>query len=232
MKKYIFLFLLCVLGVLSSCQDDVIFNNPAFQATINNEVWKANLKSAIKERSGVMVIKGTSQYDNLELNISSSNVGTYKLGTVNQSNVASFYPVNNEDVFYSTGITEGSVNEIKLTNGGTGYTTASIVSTSGGSGTGLKVNITAGSNGVITKVEINVPGTDYLPGDVITVVAGNNNASFAVVSVSKSNGEIVITENTGATISGTFKFIAFDETTKDLISCREGVFYKLPITTN
>jgi len=232
MKKYLFLFI-GSLGILTSCQDDITFNSPAFQAIVNNETWKANLKNAIIERSGAITIKGTSQYDNLELNISSSNVGSYKLGTVNQMNMASFYPINtNEDTFYSTGIIKGSVNEVKLVNGGTGYATASIVTTTGGSGTGLKVNITAGSNGIINKVEINVPGNDYLPGDVITIVGGNNNASFMVVSVSKSNGEIVITENTGTTISGTFKFVAFDEITKDVISCREGVFYKLPITTN
>jgi Family of unknown function (DUF6252) len=231
MKKLLFL-VVTVFCTLLSCQDDVTFNNPAFQAVINNELWKANFKSAILDRSGAIIIKGTSQFDNLELNIASSAVGTYKLGTVNQNTMATFFPIKGGAPAYSTGITKGSANSVTLINNGSGYSSGFIVPTTGGSGTGLKVDVVANTNGQITEVKINVPGIDYLPGDIITITGGNVDAQFTIGTTSKSNGEIIITENTGSTITGNFKFIAYDELTKDIISCREGVFYKLPITTN
>ena len=224
-------FLAIVLVVISliSCQDDVTFNNPGFQATINNESWKANTKSITKDRSGSLLIKGTSPYYSLELSVESGAVGTYKLGTTNLSNYANYYPVSNPDAFFKTGITAAPVSSVKLLNGGTGYVTSSIVTTTGGSGTGLKVNVIANANGIITGVEVNVAGDNYVPGDIIAIVGGNNDAQFEVVSVSKSGGEIVITENTGSTVSGTFKFLAFNSLNDKVVSCREGVFYKLPI---
>ena len=59
---------------------------------------------------------------------------------------------------------------ISLTAGGTGYTTATNVPTSGGHGSGLTVNITA-SGGVIQTAVIDNPGNGlYQSGDAITVV--------------------------------------------------------------
>jgi Family of unknown function (DUF6252) len=227
-----FLILLLSTLFLVSCQDDVKFNNPGFQATINNELWKANpnITKVTRDLSGVLVIKGTSGFYDLELNVASDAVGTYVLGTTNQSNLVNYSPINTIDTFYTTGITKAPVSTVNLVNGGTGYISASAVSTTGGSGTELKVNVVANSNGVITGVEVSVSGNDYIPGDIITIVGGNNDAKFEVVSVSKSGGEIVITENTGTTISGNFKFLAFDQMTNQVVSCRDGVFYKLPIT--
>lgn len=227
MKKILAIFWASI--ALVSCQDDVSFNNPGYQATINNELWKANIKSVTKSRSGSLLIKGTSPYYNLELTVESGVVGTYKLGTTNLANFANYYPINSVDTFYTTDLTTAPVSSVKILNGGSGYSTSSIVSTTGGSGTGLKVNIVANPNGVITEVQVNVAGKDYIPGDIITINGGNNDAQIEVVSVTKSSGEIIITENNGATISGTFKFLAFDSKTEDVISCRDGVFYKLPI---
>lgn len=227
MKKFFILF--AVFATLVSCQDDVTFNNPGFQATVNNSLWKATSSTVTSTGAGSVLLKGTSTTHVLELNLESSAVGTYVLGTDNQSNLAKYYSIKNVDKYYSTGLTEAPVSSVVLTAGGTGYASASLVSTTGGTGTGLKVNIIANLNGVVTAVEVNVAGEGYVPGDIVTINGGNNNAQFKVVSVSKSSGEVVITENTGATISGTFKFTAFEETTGNVVSCREGVFYKLPV---
>jgi len=55
-----------------------------------------------------------------------------------------------------------------ITLGGTGYLTAAgVTTTSGGSGTGLTVNITA-SAGVVTAVTISAGGTGYAANEVIT----------------------------------------------------------------
>ena len=62
---------------------------------------------------------------------------------------------------------------------GTGYTTAAAVATTGGSGTGLTVDITA-SIGSVQTVAVNVAGAGYLNGDLITITGGNANAVFRV----------------------------------------------------
>ena len=67
-----------------------------------------------------------------------------------------------------------------ITEGGTGYTeNESEVSTTGGSGTGLKVNTTVFSDAVI-EVSIDTPGTGYVTGDEITISSGNGNAKFII----------------------------------------------------
>jgi len=69
--------------------------------------------------------------------------------------------------------------------GGTGYTTASGLATTGGSGTGCTVNIVAGS-GIVTGVVIASGGSNYQVGDVLTVVqAGGSAATFTVVTIDK-----------------------------------------------
>tara|TARA_R110000803_G_scaffold198237_1_gene261936 strand:- start:49 stop:588 length:540 start_codon:yes stop_codon:yes gene_type:complete len=62
---------------------------------------------------------------------------------------------------------------------GTGYATAAAVATTGGSGTGLTVDITA-SIGSVQTVAVNVAGAGYLNGDLITITGGNANAVFRV----------------------------------------------------
>lgn len=60
---------------------------------------------------------------------------------------------------------------ISLTSGGTGYTTGTNVATSGGSGSGLSVNITEIA-GIITFASIDVAGIGYSVGDVVTIAGG------------------------------------------------------------
>tara|TARA_B110000908_G_C10187116_1_gene418531 strand:+ start:19 stop:564 length:546 start_codon:yes stop_codon:yes gene_type:complete len=65
---------------------------------------------------------------------------------------------------------------------GTGYTTAAAVATTGGSGTGLTVDITV-SSGSVQAVAVNVAGTGYLNGDLITITGGDTNAVFRVEAI-------------------------------------------------
>ena len=77
----------------------------------------------------------------------------------------------------------GQVTGTKITEGGTGYSTDTNVSTTGGSGTGLTVDITAPS-GPITAISINDAGLGYKTGDVIRVDGGTTGCDFTVVSIS------------------------------------------------
>lgn len=227
MKK-IAVFILISLSFIS-CNKEVEFNNPGFQGVIGSVAWNATTQTAVKTTSGGLVLTGYGPTGTLVLNTSTTAVGTYKLGTTNQLNNASFSPESNYRIEYTTGITSAPAYEISLLTGGTGYTTSDIVATSGGSGTGLKLNCVANASGVITSVTVNTRGDNYKAGDVVTILGGNANARVVIQNVEDSNGEIKITENTGATISGSFKFTAFDALTNQVTSCRDGFFYKIPL---
>jgi hypothetical protein len=227
MKKII--LMLSFVTTLVSCQSEVEFNDPAFQGRINNETWKATIKSA-KIEGGQLVLEGTSAQYGLVLRAISANAGTYYLGTSEQTSKAVLDPVNGSDArVYTTGITSGPAYALTLANFGTGYVTSSMVSTTGGTGSGLKVNIETNAGGGVTKVSINTPGTGYKPGDLVTIASGNNNSNFLIKTVANSNGEIVITKNANGLISGKFKFTAFDAASGDVASCKDGVFYNMPI---
>jgi hypothetical protein len=228
MKKITFLFSLFI--IITSCQKEVEFNNPSLQASINSIFWRSNSTKATKASNGSIELFGRGQSGDLTLKIGSGSIGTYELGTTNQNNLVSFVQTGNNAGNYSTGLNKNAAHQISLSTGGTGYTSSIAVPTTGGSGTGLKVATTANASGVITTIEIATSGTDYLPGDIVTISGGNQNAQLLITKVANSNGQITITENTGTTISGNFSFIAFDNVTKQTVSCRDGVFYKLPIT--
>ena len=69
---------------------------------------------------------------------------------------------------------------IEITAGGTGYTTGSGVATTGGTGTGLTVDIVADA-GVITDINIADQGDGaYLDGEELTVTTGGADATFTI----------------------------------------------------
>ena len=71
-------------------------------------------------------------------------------------------------------------------SGGTGYTYDAnpvYAGTIGGSGTGLEVEyVTNTSDQVVSIASIQVPGSGYLNGDLITINDGDGNAVFRVVA--------------------------------------------------
>jgi hypothetical protein len=68
---------------------------------------------------------------------------------------------------------------ITLTNAGTGYTTATGVTTTGGTGTGLTLDITD-TGGLITDADIDTAGTGYKVNDVIVIDGGNDDAEISI----------------------------------------------------
>jgi hypothetical protein len=84
-----------------------------------------------------------------------------------------FYPLYDYDMYRPT--------VSAITASGTAYTTANNIPTTGGSGTGMIVNITAVA-GSVTNVDILAPGAGYTTGDVITIFAGNLDATFTLIA--------------------------------------------------
>ena len=68
-------------------------------------------------------------------------------------------------------------------SGGAGYSDAVCVATTGGSGTGLLVNITT-AGGVVTAVTICDPGVGYMVGQTINITGGDGAATFTVDAAS------------------------------------------------
>lgn len=106
MKK-IFYFL-SLLFILSSCTEDIKFNNPAFQGLKDNIFWRSNGYVANSATNGNIVIEGTLGYEKVILQIPSSAVQTYVLGIDNVA-IASYsntFPGQLEE--FSTGENKGN----------------------------------------------------------------------------------------------------------------------------
>lgn len=254
MEKYIekmkrFLSLILVAVVLSSCQEDVKFNNPGFQGLKDDVLWIANDTRAYISPTGQLSVEAYTEYELITLNTASANVGTYVLGTTNTNNSATYSSTFNEvDLEYATMPLDGPVYNVQLINGGTGYTSDCVLQTegdytcssshetTGGSGSGLRVAILANSSGVVTSViRVTARGNDYSPGDIVTVSLGNVNCQLRILSTQNSNGEIQITEfdNENMTVSGKFKFNAANANNNPfggpILNFQYGEFYKIPI---
>lgn len=88
--------------------------------------------------------------------------------------------------------TGGSASSVGITAGGANYTTTSNVSTYNitGSGSGLKLNITA-TNGVISSASIASAGNGYVVGDVVGIVTSDVTPSSgrdAIITVNQISG--------------------------------------------
>ena len=72
-----------------------------------------------------------------------------------------------------------SITDIGMTTGSWELNPMSNLATTGGSGTGLTVNITE-TDGYATAIAIATAGTGYLDGELITVTSGTSQASFLI----------------------------------------------------
>lgn len=240
--------LIAITFIMFSCQDDVKFNNPGFQGYKDDVLYRGVGISATKNTAGQMSLTALALAQDLTLDISSSAIGVYYLGTTNQLNKATYTSnFDNNELIYETALFSGPVSKMNtaMTNAGSGYTSDCTLvdgnyncnsshETTGGSGSGLKVSAITNAAGAITSLRVASPGNNYQPGDLITVVGGNGLAKCRVLNIEGSNGEIEITEITDTTISGKFKFNARKTNNNpfgnELVNFQYGEFYKLPIT--
>lgn len=245
MKKYIALFL--AVASFVSCSEEVKFNDPGLQGYRDGILFRGIDVKAYKSSNGAISLVGLAQDEDLTMDVSSGNVGTYYFGTTNTATKAAYTSSFNDIVVdYETKIINGPVAGIakNFPSAGSGYTPNCTTSngiltcsgsypTTGGNGSGLTLSIATNAAGGVTSVKVASPGNNYKAGDLITIVGGNNNAKVRVLNVEGSNGELVITENTGSTISGTFKFNAVQTSNNpsygELVNFQYGTFYKVPI---
>ena len=106
------------------------------------------------------------------------------------------------DTITITNPNAGGVNAFNFgsLSAGTNYVSTNNVATTGGSGTGLRVNFTAGS-GNVTNVTVAAAGTGYANGETVTIV--NNGAASATIDVPGTNYTVdSLVATTGGTGSG------------------------------
>ena len=249
MKK---LFSLLVISIVfTSCSNDVKFNNPGFQAYRDGVLFRAiDVKAYKSAQTGALSFVALAQDEEVDLNVSSAALGTYYLGTSNVNTKATYSSSFNAiNLLYQTNVINGPVATMSpsMTSGGTGYVSdCTLVGTTytcgnshatiggvGVTGTGLTLSVITNANGVVTSVRVASPGNGYKSGDLITIVGGGNNATIQVLNVEGSNGEVVITENMGDTVTGTFKFNAINANNNplggDQVNFQYGTFYKVPV---
>lgn len=82
MKKIF--FALIALSLVFSCQDDVEFNQPAFQGIKDGDgLWKATSYTVTIDEDGALTFSGTSNFRELNLTVPYPAVDTFILGDVN-----------------------------------------------------------------------------------------------------------------------------------------------------
>ena len=241
MKKILSLIAILLLSI--SCSNDVKFNNPGFQVYKNGSLFTGVDVKAYQDTSGKITIVALADNETINLDLASSNIGTYYLGTANTSNLANYTSLlNGYNLEYQTDVISGPVAKIEtpMISGGLGYTSTSQPSgtayvTGTGPGTGLTV-IVKQTNGIVSGVTIASPGNGYRAGDILKINGGSGTggtAKFRILNVQGSNGEVIITDNTGGTLTGTFKFnapkISTSSTGDDHVNFYNGAFYKIPI---
>jgi hypothetical protein len=79
-------------------------------------------------------------------------------------------------------IASTAVTKIYVSTAGTGYATTAGVATTGGTGSGLTVDITAGA-GPVTAAVIDAAGTGYKVGDIVDISGGGTNAKVTVLEI-------------------------------------------------
>lgn len=112
-----------------------------------------------------------------------------ELETLFKSKVSSIANVK----YYANGTTT-IPSSITLINAGSGYTQGlnSNLQCAGGNGSGAIVNATADTNNQITSVELIVAGSGYALNDTLTILGGNNDATFKIASLGSSENLVLL----------------------------------------
>lgn len=101
MKKI--LSLIVLLTALTSCEEDVKFNNPAVQGLKDNELWKATDFTATRGADNSLTITADNGFETIMLKTQNIDPGVYTLGVDNSSKASYTLSVDGVEMFYSTG---------------------------------------------------------------------------------------------------------------------------------
>ena len=223
MKKIGTLLLLAL--SFTSCINDVTLNDPAFATYINGTYKQAKQASISLNGNGGLVLTASFDEGILTINTTDVIIGTYFAGSQDQSTFSSYLGINGAFTSQAVG---GPAYLTSLITPGSGYSNATNVLTTGGSGSGLLLDIEANTNGEIIDYTVVARGSNYLAGDIVTVDLGNQNAEIEVINVQQSNGVINITNYENGLYTGTFSLNLTDDD-GNTTTFSDGNFYRIPL---
>lgn len=113
MKKYLLAVAFFVL--LASCEQNIKFNNPAFQGLKDKQFWRATNFNATLNASDELQIEGSLGYEKVILNLNAIEVGTYVLGGSSAVFAEFSSSEKGKEMFYTTAAASGS-GKIVVTN--------------------------------------------------------------------------------------------------------------------
>jgi hypothetical protein len=127
MKKIV--ALLMIVSVLASCEEDVTFNTPAFQARKDNFTWRANDYTAVYDvTSSTLVLTAFKGFEKITMAVAPVIItgdgtssfyldATFDLNN-NPDAVATYSYVNNGQTYsYSSDVEDMATGEVALLNG-------------------------------------------------------------------------------------------------------------------
>jgi len=100
---------------LSSCTEDVKFNNPAFQTLKENVFWRAQSYKAVIDANGNLIIEGFLGFEKVTLQTASLTQKMYTLGVDNISKASYTDTFTGQEAAFSTGTNSGN-GQIVVTN--------------------------------------------------------------------------------------------------------------------
>jgi hypothetical protein len=142
-----------------------------YDSWLSTPITTSNAGNGIKIEVNVVNLSGEIDEANTQ----------FLCGWGNAYNVGDVVTINPPTKIHFTGID----------NAGTGYPAGGAVTpTTGGTGVGLEVTYTDDGLGAVTSVTIVNEGTGYTDGDVITIEAGNNDATFTIADSQAATFEV------------------------------------------
>ena len=106
MKKHLYLFSL--IFMITSCTEDVKFNNPAFQTLKDNVFWRAQDYKANTTTTGNLIIEGYLGFEKVTLQTNSLSPQTYTLGQNDISKASYSNTLSAQTEEFTTGTNTGN----------------------------------------------------------------------------------------------------------------------------
>ncbi|MBW1657351.1 DUF6252 family protein [Flavobacterium quisquiliarum] len=161
MKKYF--YFLVILTVFASCEEDIKFNNPAFQTLKDNTFWRAQVYKAGTETNGFFIIEGSLGYEQIKFQLSEPAEETFALGINDDIKAIYKNTYKGQEAEFSTGTGKGN-GEVVVTE----YNT--VDNTISGTFKFTAVNVSSDvekqtmhfSEGVFYKIPVE-PGGNFVP---------------------------------------------------------------------
>ena len=187
-----------IITVTSVGSDDSILTATISGTHFDNDIYLVNQSASFNGGLGSGANFNVEYLDNVYTNVTVSTGfegANYKIGDVAVVSGSTIVPSvgldTSKDLYISIDAVEttgGQATTVSVQDGGTTYIDATTVATTGGTGTGLTLTITAPA-GIITDVVIADPGFGYSELDVVTLLTGDGLATVRINTV-KSIGAI------------------------------------------